>query len=396
MDPYTGKALGALRGGPLKAVAILFLALAALTSSAASASVVDPQASRPSFDCALANGQIEQAVCRNPNLAAADRLTAQLYAKARISAFGTGPSAEPGEQRAWLRERQDCAKPAPTVWTREVCLLDAYERRNFDLAVATLFTNPDLSLETVKRIGPPFAPLLEAIHIYASQPVGSDWTSPSLNGNRTRLLALLDPQFERLHRDDELSYGRDILEGEKITGATDMLRSEAKFATGLKVIATYVESDSLPLVIPCAALILHPGLTEATTPIFGSTLDNYVPRTDCETTLPPLPRLDALRDEINKGWPDCQGSIRFSAYVNFRNARIDARLGSQIERQKRVPTRRQAMPRLRGLKPASTAAAVAELSAYYQRYFSLTPDKSRYQATEAIRAIIASGHSCGD
>lgn len=375
---------------------LMFLVLVASLMGLAPASAVEPQTPGPSFDCALARGQIEPTICRDPRLAAADRLMAQFYANAKISALGSGPSAQPGEQRKWLRERQDCAKPAPQVWTREECLLNAYDRRNRELAVANLFTNPDLSLATLKRLDPPFAPLLEAILLYASQPVASDWTSPALKGNRARLLGLLNPQFDRMRGEKELSFGGDILKAENINSVTDMLRSEVSFATGLKVIAAYNESDSPPLVIPCTALIRHPKLAEATTPIFGSTLDNFVPRTDCVETLPPLPRLDALVDEINKGWPDCQGSIRFSAYVSYRNSSIDARLGSQIDRSKQTTPRRPPMPRLRGLKSATTIAAVAELSAYYQRYFNLAPDKAQYNATEAIRSIVGSGHNCND
>ncbi|MGC6547664.1 hypothetical protein ACP0HG_27050, partial [Escherichia coli] len=75
-------------------------------------------------------------------------------------------------------------------------------------------------------------------------------------------------------------------------------RSDRHFAAFLNVLGPYLDEPRLsgaPRTLPCAAIVRHPKLLEATGPAFGSTLDNFIFRNDCRDTLPPLPSLDALQ-----------------------------------------------------------------------------------------------------
>jgi hypothetical protein len=71
-------------------------------------------ASAPSFDCAKATTAVEKMICADPELAAADRAMAKLYAAAPRSDPMTG-------QKSFLADRSECSDRA--------CLLQVYEDR---------------------------------------------------------------------------------------------------------------------------------------------------------------------------------------------------------------------------------------------------------------------------
>ena len=353
---------------------------------------------KPSFNCSLAKEVIEQTICGDPKLAEADAVMARLFAASRTSAFGHGPSNELSVQRQWLKEREDCRVLDRQVYkSRAECLAGRYDNRNQELAVATLLSEPALALETLRKTDPDAAPLYEAIILYLNGPAEWTWDrSPE----RQRMLKLLQPYAEKFATDDDASFGRDILANSGIKGADDALKSELNFIEFLQISSAYLNSPPTPRSLPCAAIVRRPELLSASAATFGSTFDNFIFYPDCATTLPPLPRLDRLIKQIDNTWPDCDGTIRFSAYRTFRLAENEARVASleEIHQLMKSPDARQRdrMPRLKGVPPTLVEAAIAELAAYYQRYQEATPAEARLFARLKVHDLVASGHSCGD
>lgn len=343
----------------------------------------------PSFDCAAAKTSDEKAICAEPDLATADALMARLYERAKISGFGTGPSGEALAQREWL-QRRDC-KPSP-VWSRLECLRAAYTERNYALATAIAVRDPELALPVLRRLDPEGAALIEAVTLVARRPVGAPWQSPSLDPVRPRLVTLLAPYAQRLFDTDDWSFGRNILADAGIRSLDQSLTSEKAFRSFVQVTSAYLtEGPVIPRPLSCEALVRHPGLVEITGPVFGSTFDNFIVTSDCDVTLPPMPALDRLVKSITESWPECQGSIRFSAYRSYRLAINEARLasGKSGRRVARLPV-------VRGVSRAMVDAALADLSATYVRYGRATSANATALGREKIGTVLSAAHNCND
>ena len=358
---------------------------AALILAALAVAAPAPDRVGPSFDCSAAKTVIDRTICGDASLSEADALMGRLFAATKTSAFGRGPSGELAVQRKWLADRaKDCEKPKTPWKTPAECLADYNKDRLHELAVAALFTEPELALATLKRIDPDAAPLYEAITLYAN--------APSLP--RAQMAPLLKRYFDKFNRNDDFSFGRDILSEDKIKTPADALESEHKFVEFLTVTSAYLEGDPTPRPLPCAAIMRKPGLLGAMGPIFGSTLDNFVFYPDCDTTLPPLPAFDRMVAAINKSWPICDGTIRFAAYRGYDSAQMSARLVGPKElaafaRSKDPPRQ------LKGVPSALVSAAIGELAAYYQTYRKVSPATAKAAALGAVRDVLAGAHDCG-
>ncbi len=334
-------------------------------------------AAAPSFDCALARSVIEIEVCKDPVLSSSDSLMAELYFQAKTSAFRSGPSNQLSLQRAWVKDRQACLTPEKAGFKSvRTCLRSRYDARNHELAVATVMSDPPSGLKALDVLDPQAAPLYRAIRTYVRTP-----------SDKTGLIRLLSPYFSRMASDQTQGYGRDILADEKIFKAQDILTSDHRFATGLKVISAYFDGD--PLTLPCEAVLTRPGLLETVQPIFGSTLDNFIPRTDCAATLPPVPKFDALVAQIYKTWPECQGTIRFAAYRSFEAEVEAARIADGSGK-----LRTKAAPRLKGVAPDAVTAATVELAEYYRLYRIFPLAKGQAMAFSSVQTMLAAGHAC--
>ena len=342
---------------------------------------------RPSFECVNAKTTIEREICRDPTLAEADSLLARLYAAVGVSAFGKGSSNEAAAQRQWLKDRETCDHPNQD--NLNSCLSYAYGNRNKALAVAALYSDPDLATVTLRKLDPEFAPMAEAIVLYASEPVGTDWQLSPLAQKRDSLLALLRPYQRNFEQDEMLSYGRDILDGEGIKTAEDAIKDENSFARFIQVASAYFREGPTPRSMPCGAIVRHPDLIDATDSAFGSTLDNFIIHPDCEETLPPLPQLATLIDRIIDGWPNCEGTIRFSAYRSFGAAVSKARLatGADLGTSSR-------MPRVKGVSSALVDATIRELAGYYVANDRAPVAAASKLARQKVQAVMSSGRYC--
>jgi uncharacterized protein len=107
--------------GILVAAAILTIAGLATIAAAADG---------PSFDCAkVAQGSIEEMICKDPGLSALDRKLASVYAAATKKAVGQHPPVLKAEQRGWVKGRDDCWKSDD----KHACVQREYERRIAEL-----------------------------------------------------------------------------------------------------------------------------------------------------------------------------------------------------------------------------------------------------------------------
>jgi len=379
--------------------AALALLSAAPPPALAQAQAAATTAGGPSFVCGPANTAVERTICASPALAAADRAMATLFALARPGAFGTGGSNQLAVQRDFIKAMRGCAAPSARE-TIASCLQRRYDQRNNDLALAALIDAPDQALPVLRRTDPAFAPLLEALALWVSEPSGADWSTPALRGKRQRISALLTPTLQALQTDESQAYGRDILAdpgpgGVAVRTIADLFRSERHFAAFLNVVGPYLPDegwtarpDTGRRNMPCAALVRHPALFAATAPVFGSTLDNFVLDTDCAETLPATPLLAALDRKLMAGWPPCEGTIRFAAYRTYGHAVESARLGQ-------VPGGPSARPiRRRGVTAGDIAGARAELAAYYTAHLGKSDRDAASLAARALAAVLASAQEC--
>ena len=325
---------------------------------------------------------------------------ADLFAASKTSAFGTGPSNQLTAQRAALREIRACEKP-DGAQQREACIARAYARRNVELAVAVLVARPDAALPVLRQLDPGVAPVLEAVALWAAEPVDADWAAPRRAETRRKIAERLQPYVSALQTDESQSFGRSILadpgpEGVAVRSLDDLFASDRHFAAFLNVLGPYLPelaADSLlsndRRTLPCAAIVRHPALLQATGSVFGSTMDNFVLDADCEQTLPPAPALDRLAGKLLAGWPECDGTIRFAAYRDFETALQLARLGRPEHAQQYSGDRRK------GVTAADIDAARTELESYYQNYAGKSATAAQTMARDAIASVLSSAHECG-
>jgi uncharacterized protein YecT (DUF1311 family) len=348
---------------------------------------------QPSFDCTTARHPVEQIICNDAELADADARMAKLYAAAATSAFGKGKSNQLAVQREWISIRNHCGRHAGPIAKQEdsskdgavECVRSNYRERNNQLAVAVLLDNPDLALATLRKDSPQVAPLYEALALYMGSADGK---------KRDRIIVLLRPFFADMGNDADRSYGNAVLGG-VATSPEDSISSDSKFAATLSILTAYIDDADHVAggLFPCAALIRRPDMISAIQPYFGSTLDNFLMRDDCEQTLPAQPRFHALRTALDSFWDqdDCGGgTIRFAVYRSFAAQMTSAQIGHPVGDTKQASLTRK------GLKPQLVSAALAELVDQYQRYRGLTKVEADKRARVWLGAMISSAGKCYD
>lgn len=121
-----------MKGSP--GITLLLLTLTSAPAAASQAgqaipATASPATTSPSFDCTQADTPFECMVCRNPSLAALDRLLADTYRQALAK------SPHPGElragQRGWIKGRDDCWKADD----KQACVRESYIVRIVELRI---------------------------------------------------------------------------------------------------------------------------------------------------------------------------------------------------------------------------------------------------------------------
>lgn len=83
----------------------------------------------PAFDCARADGSIEELICQDDALALLDRQLAETYKAARKSAKGQQDKLLKASQVGWIKGRNACWKSDD----KSACVTDSYRRRIAEL-----------------------------------------------------------------------------------------------------------------------------------------------------------------------------------------------------------------------------------------------------------------------
>ena len=81
-----------------------------VVAAAIASSTATVAAQGPAFDCAKAQGAVEQLICKDPALAALDRKLDGVYKAASAKATGQVATWLRTEQRGWIKGRDECWK----------------------------------------------------------------------------------------------------------------------------------------------------------------------------------------------------------------------------------------------------------------------------------------------
>jgi uncharacterized protein len=348
----------------------------------------------PSFSCDQASKADERLICSNRALAADDRLMAQLFAAARRSApLGAIGNGHLAAQRQWLAQRARCADSGVLDTARlGECLHRAYDERILQLATGALFVDRGLAVQALRAKHPQGAPLVEAFTRYAAQPIGSDWRGPGLRPERDAITTLVGGHFRRLQTDAMLDVRRQILQDLGVRSLEDAFHSDERFASTILVLATNLEEGPARLLVPCEALVRHPALGQVEESVYGSSLDGFIPESDCASSLPPSPKLDVLSGAIWARWPPCEGSIRYASYTYHSAMMNQARLG-QLPASKATS---RPLPSVRGVSLAVIREAEEELVKRYRDFRGYDSETAASTARERLRDLLANAHGCGD
>jgi uncharacterized protein len=330
----------------------------------------DPSPPGPSFDCARAQGVVQTTICGDPELVAADRTTAQLFALVRTDALGVGPSAEPDEQRKWLSERDNmCAAKIPYEMT--ACLRQEFDARLALLAVAALIRAPEPALAELRRQDPEHAPIYEALWRMATMPAGAARTDA--------VAALIGPAFEKVRtagrQGDDPDHG-----GGPITAAMlGSMRTARDAASTVKNFDLFFDLTGIvdtigPAYLTCEAIVRQPELIDAVGVSFGERRQDGLGVTDCDDELPAPPQFAAFAAaaiDAATASPRCTEARRAVAVPLYQRLLIVVQLDRQGTRP--PPSRSVAAKAaaFAGAHAADESAAEADLTAYYGRELRL-------------------------
>ena len=104
--------------------------------------------SGPSFDCAKASNVVERAVCKDADLAKADRELASLYTALQARLMGAAKENLEKNQVSWIVSRnRSCSASEPDMTT--YCLKKRYEERIADLKASGVGTYPFVEAQTI-------------------------------------------------------------------------------------------------------------------------------------------------------------------------------------------------------------------------------------------------------
>jgi uncharacterized protein len=347
------------------------------------------QTNGPSFDCSKATSPIETTICGDPELVSLDRKMAQFYVLAHTDALGIGISNQSSAQRKWIKSRDSFCIRSKNI---NECIKSSYEGRLAELAVATLFVKPDIALPEIRhlysqgflaKLDRYAVPLYEAIFRYVTINDPTERTSV--------VEKIIAPIFDEI-RDapSAVNLLRDI------PTAHDAVASDKNFATFLDVASVNEEYN---LILPCAAIIRRPGLTEALGSKYGGAIDSHLPSSDCATTLPDLPQFNRLVKAAQKAQPFCQGTIRFSLGKEYEEALNAIRLhradlwGDIMPDSSDDHDVNEFMAKHAPL----IDAASTELFDYYTKEFKVEPElaqgQAEDQAEEAVDAAVSGAFS---
>ncbi len=311
----------------------------------------------PSFNCAHPS-VLEAIICKDAGLSQQDRDLARLYARSRADLLNIGVSGQVERQKTWLANRnRDCADTRYGPSDR--CLGIAYRARLGELAVATLFRDPDDALAVLKREYPKLAPLYAALYQYAT--ISDD-------AKRRQAVGVLVEESQGLYDEEDV----------KAMSPDEVVASDKGFSAYF-VVADVAAGDIMSM--PCDALLRRPGLIEALGAYYGGMLDSMVPDSDCDAMLPPVPELETFADSAWQDVGECIGTIRFSVFRESQKMLTVVRLHRDDIWKDSL---NEDLPPARA---AAGAAAIKALAGYYVRAYKLAPNVAAADAETAIGTL---------
>jgi uncharacterized protein len=94
-------------------------------------SVVQAEATLPTFDCGKATGEIETLICSDPDLAALDHKMDGIFKRAAAKNTGAELKTLAAYQRGWIKGRNDCWK----AQDKKQCTVESYNVRMVELQI---------------------------------------------------------------------------------------------------------------------------------------------------------------------------------------------------------------------------------------------------------------------
>jgi uncharacterized protein len=115
------------------------------------------QAKGPAFDCARAQGEVEQLICNDEGLAALDRKLDEVYKAALTKARDDVPQFLRTEQRGWIKGRDECWKAKDGTY-----LTASWQAKSVRECVEGNYRIRISELQALMRLVPPKGPVFYA------------------------------------------------------------------------------------------------------------------------------------------------------------------------------------------------------------------------------------------
>ena len=186
-------------------------------------------AQKPTFDCAKAQGEVEELICSDPSLAALDQELAEAYRAALAKARDGLDKQLKVEQRGWVKGRNECWKAKNKTWITATWTVDTVK----DCVYAQYRLRISV-LQAIWRLLPPktvsFACQNNPANVVVADFFATDPATIRLErGDRTATLWLVGSESSGLYEGQNVSL---VLKGNDLklswldtgTGETDELQ----------------------------------------------------------------------------------------------------------------------------------------------------------------------------
>ncbi len=328
----------------------------------------------PSFDCKGAK-DVAAMVCATPDLAVADRRMAVLYASVQTDVLGYGPSGERKLQREWLKRLNTAcgaAEQAKLHGDQAQCIQGYYTNRLQELAVAAFLTNHYAAMAEIRASMPKEAPIYDAIYLYT--------TTANPKTRADKVAAAIAPFYATPFASGRFAN----MAGPKT--AAGAAGSDKAFALFVQL-ATH--DNDLHVEWPCAVLAKRPGLIVGLASLYGSTMDNFLPGSDCGAMGPQVNVFSTFMWETVRAAPDCGGTLRYAGYREFARMETAARLHrpEQWRGYKRLNEESEE-PVFRKKNAAKIVMAQNALTALYVKAFQMDAKSAAHDAAQITDAMI--------
>jgi hypothetical protein len=317
---------------------------------------------------------VEKIICADKVLTALDRKVSELYSRLLATSNDHAKASFQKEQRDWVKARNTCGdtRTSPMGDVR-TCIENHYKWNLGSLAPEALFADHDLAISALNHVLPETAPLYEAVYVYASVSDPGE--------RRAKLELVLTQTLQALkEKPSGLTFN-------KLNSVTDIASNNEAFTRFIGLASALVDHGSLPMTLPCQAIIKRPELAEATGSKFGGAIDASVIRDNYNQVLPATSRYAELARQVIAEQGYCPGTIRLSLASDQMQLQLAIRIHNLGAI--RVPTlpNKNAV-NFKAAHAAAIRATAEELASYYISTFDLSPAQAEEDARRAIQLLV--------